>query len=114
MSRTPHPSTPSTPWEPEVLEAVRATPAPFYAVACPTPEGGWRVSLLEGDECAVRDSFAASDLRAADLELQRNGYLSLASAMRLDWEKISPKKSKKARGTPVFRDPEEQFRSLPD
>lgn len=107
MSRLPDPSPPAAPWEPEVLEAVRATPAPLYAVAYPASGGGWRVSLLQGDEGAVRDSFTASDLDAADAELQRNGYLSLASAMRRDWEKLSTRKDRKVRGTPVFRDPRE-------
>ncbi|CAM5245625.1 putative protein OS=Streptomyces microflavus OX=1919 GN=Smic_78180 PE=4 SV=1 [Streptomyces microflavus] len=35
------------------------------------------------------------------------GYLSLASAMRRDWEKLFPVKARQERGTPVFRDPGE-------
>ncbi|MFE8979062.1 hypothetical protein ACFYM7_37475 [Streptomyces cyaneofuscatus] len=89
-----------------MLEAVRSTPAPLYAVAYPLPGGGWQVSLLEG-EGAVRDAFTATDLEAADLELQECGYLSLASAMRRDWEKLSPVKARQERGTPVFWDPGE-------
>ncbi|MEU0163685.1 hypothetical protein ABZ154_34150 [Streptomyces sp. NPDC006261] len=107
MSRSlPDPSVPAEPWEPEVLEAVRATPAPLYAVAHPLPGGGWQVSLLES-EGEIRESFTATDLDAADLALQERGYLSLASAMRRDWEKLSPKKNRHERGTPVFRDPGE-------
>ncbi|GGY00058.1 hypothetical protein ACTFBT_38635 [Streptomyces microflavus] len=89
-----------------MLEAVRATPAPLYAVAYPASGGGWRVSLLEGED-DIRDSFTATDLEAADHALQERGYLSIASAMERDWEKLSPKKSRKERGTPVFRDPGE-------
>ncbi|WP_241546477.1 hypothetical protein [Streptomyces sp. ScaeMP-e48] len=108
MSSLPDPPAPTrlTPWEPEVLEAVRATPAPLYAVAYPLPDGGWQVSLLEG-EGGLRDAFAATDLEAADVALQERGYLSLASAMRRDWEKLFPVKARQERGTPVFRDPGE-------
>ncbi|MEU3208297.1 hypothetical protein ABZ702_31370 [Streptomyces cyaneofuscatus] len=106
MSRLPDPSPPAAPWEPEVLEALRATPAPLYAVAYPLPGGGWQVSLLEG-EGDVRDAFAAIDLDAADHALRERGYLSIASAMARDWEKLSSRKARKERGTPVFRDPGE-------
>ncbi|MFI2471420.1 hypothetical protein ACH475_34465 [Streptomyces globisporus] len=106
MSRSPDLPARLTPWEPEVLEALRATPAPLFAVAYPLPGGGWQVSLLQG-EGEVRDSFAATDLDAADHALQERGYLSIASAMGRDWDKLSPKRARKERGTPVFRDPGE-------
>ncbi|MCI4040201.1 hypothetical protein [Streptomyces sp. TRM75563] len=89
-----------------MLEALRATPAPLYAVAYPLPDDRWQVSLLHG-EGDVPDSFTATDLDTADHALQQRGYLSLASAMGRDWEKMSPRKDRKERGTPVFRDPEE-------
>lgn len=106
MSRSPDLPVRLAPWEPEVLEALRETPAPLFAVAYPLPGGGWQVSLLEG-EGEVRDSFAATDLDAADHALQDRGYLSIASAMGRDWEKLSPKRARNERGTPVFRDPGE-------
>ncbi|MEU0765036.1 hypothetical protein ABZ351_35865 [Streptomyces microflavus] len=93
-------------WESEVLEAVRATPAPLFAVGDPLPDGSWQVSLLES-EGDLRDAFTVTDLQAADAALQERGYLSLASAMRRDWEKLSPGKARQERGTPVFRDPGE-------
>ncbi|MET9977660.1 hypothetical protein ACFYOI_14760 [Streptomyces microflavus] len=70
------------------------------------PGGGWQVSLLEG-EGEERDSFAATDLDAADHALRERGYLSIASAMGRDWEKLSRKRARNERGTPVFRDPGE-------
>ncbi|MFF0509199.1 hypothetical protein ACFYUH_37225 [Streptomyces fimicarius] len=106
MSRLPDPPVRLTPWEPEVLEALRATPAPLFGVAYPLPGGGWQISLLEG-EGEICDSFAATDLDAADHALQRRGYLSLASAMGREWEKLSPRKDRKECGTPVFSDPGE-------
>lgn len=107
MSR-PEPDAPTPPasWEPEVLEALRATSAPLFAVAYPLPGGGWHVSLLQG-EGEVRVSFTATDLDAADHALQERGWLSMASAMGRDWEKLSPQKARQERGTPVFRDPGE-------
>ncbi|MFJ3532489.1 hypothetical protein [Streptomyces sp. NPDC090132] len=71
---------PAGSWGPEVLEAVRATPAPWYAVAYPASGGGWHVSLLQ-EPGVVRDFFTAVGLDAADRGLQDRGYLSLASAM---------------------------------
>ncbi|MFD7973233.1 hypothetical protein [Streptomyces clavifer] len=53
---------PAVSWGPEVLEAVRATPAPLYAAALPDTAGhGWNISLLDG-EGEVRESFTATDL----------------------------------------------------
>ncbi|MEV5857964.1 hypothetical protein [Streptomyces anulatus] len=69
---------PAVVWGPEVLEAVRATPALWYAVAYPASGGGWHISLLQ-EEGVVRDFFTAAGLDAADRGLQERGYLSLAS-----------------------------------
>ncbi len=105
MSRLPDQPAPAAPWRPEVLEAVRATPAPLYAVALPDTTGdGWNISLLEGDG-DVRNAFTATDLERADRELQQRGYLTMASAMGRDWERLTPKRDGNQHGTPVFRDP---------
>lgn len=97
---------PAAPWGLEVLEAVRATPAPWYAVAYPATTGGWYISLLK-DSGIVRDSFAAASLDAADRGLQDRGYLSLASAMGRDWERLTTRRDEQGHGTPVFLDPGE-------
>ncbi|MGA6172514.1 hypothetical protein ACPEIF_19975 [Streptomyces sp. NPDC012600] len=107
MSRLPDPPAPAVTWEPEVLDAARATPAPLYAVALPdTAGGGWHVSLLKSDG-HVRDAFTATDLEEADRELQQRGYLSMAAAMGRDWERLTPDRRESRHGTPVFRDPGE-------
>lgn len=106
MSRLPDPPVPVAPWSPEVLRAVRSTPAPLFAVAYPATAGsGWWVSLLQGDD-TVRDEFPAPDLEAADHELHRRGFLSMACAMGREWERLTAKRRERGRGTPVFRDPE--------
>ncbi|MFJ8775410.1 hypothetical protein [Streptomyces microflavus] len=106
MSRLPDRPARLTPWEPEVLEALRAIPAPLYAVAYPLLGGGWQVGLLES-EGEIRDSFAATDLDAADHALQGHGYLSIASVMGRGWEMLSLKNARKERGAPAFRNPGE-------
>ncbi|RAS23963.1 hypothetical protein BCL80_11561 [Streptomyces avidinii] len=109
MSRLPDPPVPAVTWGPEVLEAVRATPAPLYAVALPGTAGhGWNISLQDG-EGEVRESFTAADLEEADRDLQQRGYLSMASAMGRDWERLTPNRGESRHGTPVFRDPGELF-----
>ncbi|WP_334663946.1 hypothetical protein [Streptomyces cyaneofuscatus] len=99
-------SEPGVPWGLEVLKALGATPAPWYVVAYPATGGGWHISLLQ-EGGIVRDSFTATDLEAADRGLQDRGYLSLASAMGRDWDRLTPRKDDQGRGTPVFLDPEE-------
>ncbi|SCK63086.1 MULTISPECIES: hypothetical protein [unclassified Streptomyces] len=107
MSRLPDQPAPSAPWGPEVLEAVRATPAPLYAVALPDTAGhGWNISLLDGGG-EVRDAFTATDLEEADRGLQQRGYLSMAAAMGRGWERLTPNRHESRHGTPVFRDPGE-------
>ncbi|MDI7790798.1 MULTISPECIES: hypothetical protein [Streptomyces] len=106
MSPKSNSPSPETSWRPEVLDAVRATPAPLYAVAYPAaPEQGWHISLLQG-EGELRGTFAVADLEAADRELRRRGYLSLSSAMRRDWDRLTERRTEEGRGTPVFDDPE--------
>ncbi|MEU4180929.1 hypothetical protein [Streptomyces sp. NPDC026589] len=95
---------PAVVWRPEVLEAVRATPAPWYAVAYPATHGGWHISLLQAGGI-VRDSFTAGGLDTADHELQCRGYLSLASAMCRDWDRLTRRRDEQGCGTPVFLDP---------
>ncbi|MFI7237633.1 hypothetical protein [Streptomyces cyaneofuscatus] len=75
-------------------------------MAAPSKWGTCASSRVEG-EGDLRDAFTATDLEAADLASQERGYLSLASAMRRDWEKLSLVKARQERGTPVFRDPGE-------
>ncbi|MFF0505169.1 hypothetical protein ACFYUH_16430 [Streptomyces fimicarius] len=107
MSRLSEPPDPVVEWGPEVLEAVRATPAPLYAVAYPADVGeSWRISLLQdgGEAC---DAFDAADLGDADRGLRQRGYLSLAAAMCRDWERLTPSRTERGRGTPVFDDPGE-------
>ncbi|MEU3204106.1 hypothetical protein ABZ702_09475 [Streptomyces cyaneofuscatus] len=107
MSRLPDAPVPAVTWGPEVLDAVRATPAPLYAVALPDTAGhGWNISLLDGDG-EVRESFTATDLEEADSGLQQRGYLSMAAAMGRDWERLTPNRGESRHGTPVFRDPGE-------
>ncbi|KND23294.1 hypothetical protein IQ60_38200 [Streptomyces europaeiscabiei] len=89
-----------------MLEAVRATPAPWYAVAYPDCGGGWHVSLLQ-EGGVVRDFFTVAGLEAADRGLQERGYLSLASAMGHDWDRLTRRRDGEGRGTPVFLDPGE-------
>ncbi|MFJ3439202.1 hypothetical protein ACIPMU_37470 [Streptomyces cyaneofuscatus] len=83
---------------------MRATPAPWFAVAYPATGGGWHISLLK-EQAIVRDSFTAAGLDAADHELQERGYLSLASAMGRDWDRLTQRRDEQRRGTPVFLDP---------
>ncbi|MFJ6805690.1 hypothetical protein ACIQRK_06535 [Streptomyces anulatus] len=97
---------PAGSWGLEVLEAVRATPAPWYAVAYPASGGGWHVSLLQ-EPGVVRDFFTVAGLEAADRGLQDRGYLSLASAMGRDWDRLTRRRDEQGRGTPVFLDPGE-------
>lgn len=107
MSRLPDPPAPAVTWEPEVLAAVRATPAPLYAVALPGTAGhGWNISLLDGGG-GVREAFTATDLEEADRELQQRGYVSMAAAMGRDWERLTARRGESRHGTPVFRDPGE-------
>ncbi|MEU0309113.1 hypothetical protein [Streptomyces cyaneofuscatus] len=107
MSRLPEPPAPAVTWEPEVLDAARATPAPLYALALPDTAGhGWNISLLDGGG-EVRESFTATDLEEADRGLQQRGYLSMAAAMGRDWERLTPNRRESRHGTPVFRDPGE-------
>ncbi|GGP77632.1 hypothetical protein [Streptomyces sindenensis] len=107
MSRLPDPPAPAVTWEPEVLDAARATPAPLYALALPDTAGhGWKISLLDGSG-EVRDAFTATDLEEADRGLQQRGYLSMAAAMGRDWERLTPNRHDSRHGTPVFRDPGE-------
>ncbi|MFH8670308.1 hypothetical protein ACH4VQ_19060 [Streptomyces anulatus] len=114
MSRLPAPPVPSEAaapepgvvWGPEVLEAVRVTPALWYAVAYPATGGGWYISLLQAGGI-VRDCFTAVGLDAADRSLQERGYLSLASAMGRDWDRLTRRRDEQGRGTPVFLDPGE-------
>ncbi|MFF2226901.1 hypothetical protein ACFVV7_26705 [Streptomyces globisporus] len=90
-----------------MLEAVSATPAPLYALALPAADhASWEVSLLQKTG-SVRDSFHALDLEEADRQLCQRGYLSMASAMGRDWERLSAERGESRRGTPVFRDPDE-------
>ncbi|QKW48061.1 hypothetical protein HUT09_34315 (plasmid) [Streptomyces microflavus] len=89
-----------------MLEAVRAIPAPWYAVAHPVSGGGWQISLLQAGGI-VRDSFTAVGLDAADRRLQERGYLSLASAMGRDWDRLTRRRDEQGYGTPVFLDPGE-------
>ncbi|SCE61583.1 hypothetical protein, partial [Streptomyces sp. OspMP-M43] len=99
-------SEPGVAFAPEVLKALRATPAPWYVVAYPATGGGWHISLLQAGG-VVRDSFMVTDLDAADHALQDRGYLSLASAMGRDWDRLTPRRNEHGRGTPVFLDPGE-------
>lgn len=99
-------SEPGVAWGPEVLKALRATPAPWYVVAYPATGGGWDISLLQA-RGIVRDSSTATDLDAADRGLQDRGYLFLASAMGREWDRLTPRKDEQGRGTPVFLDPGE-------
>ncbi|MEU2409126.1 hypothetical protein ABZ609_33155 [Streptomyces rubiginosohelvolus] len=87
-----------------MLEAVRATPAPWYAVAYPASGGGWHISVLQ-ERALVHDFFTATCLEAADHKLQERGYLSLASAMGRDWDRLTRARDEQGRGTPVFLDP---------
>jgi hypothetical protein len=91
---------PSVPLDTEVLEAVRASSAPFYAVMYPSSRGGCHVSLLQGEDADIYESFDAADLDAADRELLRRGYASLASVLGQGWDPLPGT----GRGTPVFRD----------
>ncbi|MFW3477164.1 hypothetical protein ACN24M_39545 [Streptomyces microflavus] len=88
------------------MAADRRADTPRAGVGDPLPDGSWQVSLLES-EGDLRDAFTVTDLQAAGAALQERGYLSLASAMRRDWEKLSLGKARQERGTPVFRDPGE-------
>ncbi|OXY90598.1 hypothetical protein BEH93_37035 [Streptomyces sp. 2R] len=78
-------------------------------MALPDTAGhGWNISLLDGDgDGEVRESFTATDLEEADRGLQQRGYLSMASAMGRDWERLTPNRGESRHGTPVFRDPGE-------
>ncbi|WP_329359737.1 hypothetical protein [Streptomyces anulatus] len=105
-SSVPAPPVPAASWGLEVLEAVRATPAPWYAVAYPASGGGWHVSLFQ-EPGVVHDFFTVAGLDAADRGLQDRGYLSLASAMGRDWDRLTRRRDEQGRGTPVFLDPGE-------
>ncbi|MCD9904658.1 hypothetical protein LUR56_40310 [Streptomyces sp. MT29] len=83
---------------------MRATPAPWYAVAYPATGGGWHISLLK-EQGIVCDSFTAAGLDAADRGLKERGYLSLASAMGRDWDRLTRRRDEQGRGTPVLLDP---------
>ncbi|MBT2897988.1 hypothetical protein [Streptomyces sp. McG3] len=89
-----------------MLEALRATPAPWYAVAYPATGGGWHISLLQ-ERGLIRDSFTAVGLDAADRGLEKRGYLSLASAMGRDWDRLTRRRDEQGRGTLVFLNPGE-------
>ncbi|MFF2721428.1 hypothetical protein [Streptomyces sp. NPDC058011] len=75
-------------------------------MAYPATGGGWHISLLQA-RGIVRDSFTATDLDAGDHALQDRGYLSLASAMGCDWDRLTSRRNEQGRGTPVFLDPGE-------
>ncbi|WP_371627742.1 hypothetical protein OG245_37145 [Streptomyces sp. NBC_01116] len=75
-------------------------------MACPAFGGGWHISLLQAGG-VVRDCFTTVGLDAADRGLQERGYLSLASAMGRDWDRLTRRRGDQRCGTPVFLDPGE-------
>lgn len=89
-------------WDLDVLQAVRSCAAPLYAVAYPTGWGGWRVSLLERPDAALRDSFQAGGdwPRTVDQQLTERGYVALASLLCMNWTPLP----QGGRGSEVFRD----------